>query len=100
MQIVSVRDKRVKKLVNDASLTAVRGLDAYQVRRISDQITALLVMTHPQQLIDGFPAWKAHELKPGQPGTWSLTVTGNWRLTFYCDVQAQEVSLLDLVDYH
>jgi proteic killer suppression protein len=100
MKIVSVRDKRVKKLVNDPSLTAVKGLDAFMVRRLSDQIAAITVMTHPKQLIEGFPAWKAHELKPGQPGTWSLTVTGNWRLTFFCDVNAQECSLLDLVDYH
>jgi toxin HigB-1 len=100
MRIVSVRDKRVKKLVDDTSLTAVKGLDAFQVRRICDQIVALRVMSHPSQLVEGFPMWKAHELKPGKPGTWSLTVTGNWRLTFYCDIKAQEVSVLDLVDYH
>lgn len=99
MQIVSVKDKRVKKLVENPSLTAVKGLDGFMVRRISDQIAAITVMTHPLQLA-AVPAWKAHELKPGKPGTWALTVTGNWRLTFFADLDRQEVSLLDLEDYH
>lgn len=99
MHIVSVRDKRIKKLVNDPSLTAVKGLDAFEVRRISDMIVALRVMTHPLQLGE-FPQWKAHELKPGKPGRWAMTVTGNYRLTFNVNVKSQEVSLLDYEDYH
>ena len=29
-----------------------------------------------------FPGWKLHPLRCGLKGFWSLTVTGNWRLTF------------------
>ena len=29
-----------------------------------------------------FPGWKLHPLRGGLKGFWSLTVTGNWRLTF------------------
>jgi len=99
MDIVSVSDKRVKKLVEDPSLTSVKGLDALEVRKISDMIAAILVMTHPLQL-KSVPSWKAHELVPGHPDKWSLTVTRNYRLTFYVDHEAQEVSLLDYEDYH
>lgn len=99
MQIVSVSDKRIKKMVNDPSLTSVKGLDPFEFRRISDMIVAIRVMRHPVELT-AFPQWKAHELKPGRPGVWALTVSGNYRLTFRVDIEAQEVHFLDYLDYH
>lgn len=99
MIIVSVHDKRVKALVENPKRTSVKGLDALEVRKIAEMITAIMVMTHPIQLL-AVPSWKAHELKPGQPGKWSLTVTRNYRLTFHVDIEAQEVSVLDYEDYH
>ncbi|HMO74592.1 MAG TPA: type II toxin-antitoxin system RelE/ParE family toxin [Sphingopyxis sp.] len=99
MDIISVRDKRVKALVENPSRTSVKGLDALEVRKISEMITALRVMTHPLQLL-AVPSWKAHELVPGNPGKWSLTVTRNYRLTFHVDIEAQAVKLLDYEDYH
>jgi proteic killer suppression protein len=99
MQIVSVRDKRIKALVEDPSLTSVKGLDALETRKIAEMLTAIVVMTHPLQLL-AVPSWKAHELTPGTPGKWSLTVTRNYRLTFYIDLDEQTVSVLDYEDYH
>lgn len=99
MQIVSVRDKRVKALVEEPNRTSVKGLDKMEVRKIVEMITAIRVMSHPLQLL-AVPSWKAHELIPGQPGKWSLTVTRNYRLTFMVDLDEQEVSVLDYEDYH
>ena len=99
MKIVSVRDKRVKALVENPKLTSVKGLDALETRKIVEMIAAIRVMTNPLQLRD-IPTWKAHELSPGQPNVWSLTVTRNFRLTFLVDQERQEVSLLDYLDYH
>ena len=99
MIIVSVMDKRVKALVENPSLTSVKGLDALETRKIVEMLTAIRVMTNPLQLT-AIPSWKAHELKPRFPGKWSLTVTRNYRLTFFVDVKAQEVSVLDYEDYH
>lgn len=99
MQIVSIRDKRVKALVENPNRTSVKGLDALEVRKIAEMITAIIVMTNPLQL-KAVPSWKAHELVPGYPGKWSLTVTRNYRLTFYVDEEKQEVSVLDYEDYH
>lgn len=99
MQIVSVRDKRLKALVESPSRTSVKGLDALETRKIVEMLAAIRVMTNPLQLL-AVPSWKAHELTPGQPGKWSLTVTRNYRLTFHVDVAAQEVRLLDYEDYH
>jgi proteic killer suppression protein len=99
MQIVSVRDKRVKALVEDPAITSVKGLDKLETRKIVEMIVAIRVMTHPLQLL-AVPSWKAHELAPGQPDKWSLFVTRNYRLTFMVDIELQEVSVLDYEDYH
>ena len=99
MKIVSVKDKRIKQLVENPDRTSVKGLDALETRKIAEMLTAIVVMTNPLQLLV-VPSWKAHELIPGQPGKWSLTVTRNYRLTFKVDQKAQEVSVLDYEDYH
>jgi proteic killer suppression protein len=99
MEIISVRDRRIKALVENHELTSVKGFDQREVRIIVEQIAAIRVMTHPLQLL-AVPSWRAHELIPGQPGKWALRVTPNWRLTFHVDLNEQEVRLLDYEDYH
>lgn len=99
MKIISVKDKRVKALVENPARTSVKGLDALETRKIVEMIAAINVMTTPLQL-RAVPSWKAHELTPGHPDKWSLTVTRNYRLTFIVDVTAQTVSVLDYEDYH
>jgi proteic killer suppression protein len=44
--------------------------------------------------------WKAHRLTGDRKGTWSLTVTRNWRLTFRIDAAEGEMIDLDYEDYH
>jgi proteic killer suppression protein len=45
-----------------------------------------------------FPGSGLHLLKPTQDGVWSVSVSGNWRLTFRFDQdKAFEV---DYLDYH
>lgn len=99
MKIVSVRDKRVRALVDNPNRTSVKGLDALETRKIVEMIAAITVMSHPRDLL-AVPSWKCHELSPGRPGYWSLVVTRNYRLTFLVDQKAQEVSVLDYEDYH
>jgi toxin HigB-1 len=44
------------------------------------------------------PGNRLHELQGDQEGVWSVTVSGNWRITFrFTDGNAHEV---DLTDYH
>jgi proteic killer suppression protein len=44
------------------------------------------------------PGNRLHELQGEQARVWSVTVSGNWRVTFrFADGNAQDV---DLVDYH
>jgi proteic killer suppression protein len=98
MEILSVMDKRVKALVENPKRTSVKGLDALETRKIVEMIAAIQIMTPLPSA--GFPNWKAHELKPGYPGKWSMHVTRNYRLTFMVDIEKQTVSVLDYEDYH
>ena len=46
----------------------------------------------------GAPGLRLHELKGERKGTWSVTVSGNWRITFgFREGDAYDV---DLEDYH
>jgi proteic killer suppression protein len=46
------------------------------------------------------PGWKAHQLTGDRKGTWSLSVTRNWRITFQIDQAEIEIIDLDYEDYH
>jgi proteic killer suppression protein len=45
------------------------------------------------------PNYGAHQLTGDRAGTWALTVTRNWRLTFKLDGDLAIIDL-DLEDYH
>ncbi len=44
------------------------------------------------------PGYKLHQLKGDRKGTWSIHVSGNWRLTF--TFREGEAFDVDLEDYH
>nr|WP_299380520.1 type II toxin-antitoxin system RelE/ParE family toxin [uncultured Halomonas sp.] len=44
------------------------------------------------------PGLRLHELKGGRSGMWSVTVSGNWRVTFRFDSNDAEV--VNYEDYH
>jgi proteic killer suppression protein len=46
------------------------------------------------------PSWRVHQLTGDRKGTWSLTVTRNWRLTFRIDRTEGEILDLSYEDYH
>jgi proteic killer suppression protein len=45
-------------------------------------------------------SWKALMLTGDRKGTWSLSVTRNWRMTLRIDRQEIEIIDLDYEDYH
>ena len=75
------------------------GLAAAVVERVRNILTFLQEMEDAQELRD-MPRWKAHQLTDDRKGTWSLTVTRNWRITFRIDATEGEVLDLDYEDYH
>ena len=50
------------------------------------------------QTVEGPPGWRIHQLKGDRVGEWSISVSGNWRLTFRIDDGA--IVDMNLEDYH
>ena len=69
------------------------------MNKLRKMLAFLDSMQEPGEL-RALTAWKAHILTGNRKGTWSLSVTGNWRLTFCIDVTGSEICDLDLEDYH
>ena len=79
---------------NDAS-----GLSPPVIEKVRNIVTFLQEMEEAQELRD-IPNWKAHQLTGDRKGTWSLTVSRNWRITFRIDQREGEIFDLDFEDYH
>jgi len=45
-------------------------------------ILAVLVTAADITEVEGPPGWRIHQLKGDRAGTWTISVSGNWRLTF------------------
>ena len=62
-------------------------------------LTALIVARDIQQFSQGAPrGWRVHRLSGDRRGEWSVSVSGNWRVTFE-EVDGY-IDRLDLEDYH
>lgn len=71
-------------------------LKADHLRKITRILSLLDVATSPQDL--DLPGFGLHALKGDLKGHYSVSVSGNWRITFrYENGQPQDVNL---VDYH
>jgi proteic killer suppression protein len=96
MKIRNVVHRGLRRFIqlNDPS-----GLAPAVVEKVRNILTFLQEMEDDQELRD-VPGWKAHQLTGGRKGTWSLTVTRNWRITFRIDPTQGEIIDLDYEDYH
>jgi proteic killer suppression protein len=96
VQLVHFRHKGLKQLYEDGN---AKGVPPAMVGKLSKLLFALETAETLDQL-SRFPGWKLHPLKGDRRGSWSLTVTGNWRLIFRFDEQTKSASDIDLIDYH
>jgi proteic killer suppression protein len=76
-----------------------KGIPAESRQKLRNILGFLDAMATPQELLTPVLQWKAHRLKGNRKGTWALSVTGNWRLTFWIDDQ-NRLQDLNLEDYH
>jgi proteic killer suppression protein len=67
------------------------------VKRLRNILAALIVASD-MGAVTGPPGWKVHQLRGNRAGTWSISVSGNWRITF--DIKEGEICNLNLEDYH
>ena len=75
------------------------GLPPAAVERLRNILTFLQEMADARELRT-VPGWKTHQLTGDRKGTWSLSVTRNWRITFRIDQGEGEIFDLDYEDYH
>ena len=75
------------------------GLAPHVVEKVRNIVTFLQEMEDAEELRD-VPSWRVHRLTGDRKGTWSLTVTRNWRITFRIDEAEGEILDLDYEDYH
>jgi proteic killer suppression protein len=94
MHIGKFRHRGLKRLYedDDASL-----LPAASVRKLKAILAALQFADNLSQ-VQTVPGWKLHPLKVGRKGQYSITITGNWRVTFA--VKGNVVTDLNFEDYH
>jgi toxin HigB-1 len=75
-----------------------KGLPGNVVERLRNMLAYISAAGSVEELKVP-PNYGAHELTGDRKGTWSLTVTKNWRMTFWVNAQGN-IEDLDLEDYH
>ena len=91
--IKSFKHKGLKRFFETGSKA---GIQVKHERRLRMQLAAIDTAT----IIDDIdlPGFKLHPLKGNRDGVWSVTVNGNWRITFeFVDGNAY---ILNYEDYH
>ena len=72
------------------------GIQATHAKRLRLQLAALDAATTVDDM--DLPGYRLHELKGDRKGVWSISVSGNWRVTFrFFDGNAE---IVDYEDYH
>jgi proteic killer suppression protein len=88
------RHKGLRRLYEDDNTS---GVPAHCVRKIK-AILAALEFADDLSQVATMPGWKLHALRGDRKGEYSITVTGNWRITFR--LQGNDVTDVDFEDYH
>ena len=91
--IKSFKHKGLQKFFETGSKAGIQAAHAAKLRL---QLTALDNAASPQDM--NTPAWRLHPLTGNLKNLWSITVNGNWRLTFKFENGHAEI--VDYQDYH
>ena len=91
--ITSIRHKGLRKYFETGN---TKGIQASHERRLKLMLTALDTATTIEDM--DIPGYRLHPLKGNMKGRWSVSVSGQWRLTF--EFSNGNVELLDYEDYH
>ena len=94
MNIRSIRHRGLRRLIGNNDGRELRGDLEPRIRRV---VTALVLAPNAQGIL-GPPGWRIHRLTGDRAGTWSISVSGNWRITF--TLWEGAIVDLNLEDYH
>ena len=95
MEIESISHKALRRFVETGK---PKGLPSDLVDRLFKMVNFIIDADSLDELSTP-PNYGLHPLTGDRAGTWAMTVTRNWRLTFSINEQGA-VADLDLEDYH
>ncbi|URQ92040.1 type II toxin-antitoxin system RelE/ParE family toxin [Pseudoalteromonas sp. SCSIO 43101] len=91
--IKTFKHKGLKKFFETGSKA---GIQAKHERRLRMQLVAIDTASIIEDI--DLPGFKLHPLKGNRDGVWSITVNGNWRVTF--EFKDGNAYILNYEDYH
>ena len=96
MIVRTVRHRGLRRLLENDTTRFLPSELAGWIRRI---LTVLLLAEGIDDFIAGAPSgWRVHRLAGRRRGEWSVSVSGNWRITF--EEVDDCIERLHLEDYH
>lgn len=91
--IKSFKHKGLHKFFESGNRKGIKSEHASKLARILDRLDASL---QPSDM--NLPGYKLHQLLGKDKGTWSVRVSGNWRVTF--QFEDEDAIVVDYRDYH
>ena len=91
--IKSFKHKGLREFFESGNRKGIKSVHASKLARILDRLDASL---QPSDM--NLPGYKLHQLLGKDKGTWSVRVSGNWRVTF--QFEDEDAIVVDYRDYH
>ena len=91
--IKSFKHKGLQRFFNSGT---TRGIQANHANKLTMQLTALDTAQSIEDL--DIPGYRLHPLNGNKQGIWSITVSGNWCVTF--EFTDGNVYIVNYDDYH
>jgi proteic killer suppression protein len=91
-----IKSFKHKGLKNYFESGTTRGIQAAHSKKLRLQLAALDTATTIDDM--DIPGYQLHPLKGNRKGFWSISVSGNWRVTF--EFSDGNAFILDYEDYH
>lgn len=91
-----IRSFKHKGLERFFRLSDSRGIPSQSMARIERMLDALDAARKPEHM--DIPGYRFHRLKGNRAKSFSVTVSGNWRITFSFD--GENAIWVNLEDYH
>ncbi|WP_275100308.1 type II toxin-antitoxin system RelE/ParE family toxin [Sedimenticola hydrogenitrophicus] len=91
-----IRSFRLKGLANFFKSGSTAGIQVAHAKRLRLILGRLNAASSTKDM--DLPGLRLHELTGNRSGIWSVTVSGNWRVTFRFDGEDAEV--VNYEDYH
>ena len=91
--IKSFKHKGLHNFFESGNRKGIKAEHASKLARILDRLDASL---QPSDM--NLPGYKLHQLLGKDKGTWSVRVSGNWRVTF--QFEDEDAIVVDYRDYH